>query len=531
MRVSGKTRSLSRKSSAAGSEEAWQSEFLPGSGAARPLQLHAGHIRAVRSSIRTVEAEAEVLSVPGNTDSLSPEATASQPKWISDVTSQWDQLPARYKVVFATSVAFVICNMDKVNMSVAIIPMAQDFGWSSTVSGIVQSAFFYGYLVTQIPSGYVTSKVGGRRVLPAGVGVWSAATAAVPLLAGTMPGLFFSRVLVGMGEAVAPSSTTDMIARTIATEERSRAIAFSFGGLHVGSLLGLLLAPYLIEHFGWPSVFYGFGIMGLAWVIWWEKLVADMASQEPHVVEQLQASSPIGSVGQADNETVPWRAFVRNRPLRALAYTHFTNNWFHYTMMAWLPTYFTDTLSLNLTQAAQMSLLPPVVSIIASAIAGPSADLLISAGWEVIVVRRLAQAVAFLGPAVCLTAASTVAAGDNALTVGLIAAGLGISSFSLAGLYSNHADLSPRYSPLLLGMTNTIGAIPGIVGVMITGALLDQTGSWPLALFAPSVFFFLTATAVFTIYGSAEQQDFGEANNQPFWFEEGIQEFVKGKRD
>jgi MFS transporter, ACS family, solute carrier family 17 (sodium-dependent inorganic phosphate cotransporter), other len=67
-------------------------------------------------------------------------------------------------------------------------------------------------------------------------------------------GLFFSRVLVGMGEAVAPSSTTDMIARTIATEERSRAIAFSFGGLHVGSLLGLLLAPYLIEHFGWPSV-------------------------------------------------------------------------------------------------------------------------------------------------------------------------------------------------------------------------------------------------------------------------------------
>jgi MFS transporter, ACS family, solute carrier family 17 (sodium-dependent inorganic phosphate cotransporter), other len=57
-----------------------------------------------------------------------------------------------------------------------------------------------------------------------------------------------------MGEAVAPSSTTDMIARTIATEERSRAIAFSFGGLHVGSLLGLLLAPFMIEHLGWPSV-------------------------------------------------------------------------------------------------------------------------------------------------------------------------------------------------------------------------------------------------------------------------------------
>lgn len=77
---------------------------------------------------------------------------------------------------------------DKVNISVAIIPMAQDFGWSPTVSGLVQSSFFYGYALTQIPGGYVTSVIGGRSVLPAGVSLWSAATAAVPLLAGTIPG-------------------------------------------------------------------------------------------------------------------------------------------------------------------------------------------------------------------------------------------------------------------------------------------------------------------------------------------------------
>ncbi len=74
------------------------------------------------------------------------------------------------------------------NISVAIIPMAQDFGWSPTVSGLVQSSFFYGYALTQIPGGYVTSRIGGRSVLPAGVSLWSAATAAVPLLAGTIPG-------------------------------------------------------------------------------------------------------------------------------------------------------------------------------------------------------------------------------------------------------------------------------------------------------------------------------------------------------
>lgn len=43
-------------------------------------------------------------------------------------------------------------------------------------------------------------------------------------------------------------------------------------------------------------------------------------------------------------------------------------------------------------------------------------------------------------------------------------------------------------------MTNTAGAIPGIIGVVVTGAILDQTGSWPLALFVPSIFFFVTGT-------------------------------------
>lgn len=62
---------------------------------------------------------------------------------------------------------------------------------------------------------------------------------------------------------------------------------------------------------------------------------------------------------QIDKE-IPWRGMLRCRPLRALIYTHFCNNWFHFSIMAWLPSYFSDTLSLDLTHAAQISLLPPI---------------------------------------------------------------------------------------------------------------------------------------------------------------------------
>ncbi len=67
-------------------------------------------------------------------------------------------------------------------------------------------------------------------------------------------GLFLCRAAVGLGEGVAPSASTDMVARLIETRERSRATSYMFGGLHVGSLLGLLVAPALIERFGWQTV-------------------------------------------------------------------------------------------------------------------------------------------------------------------------------------------------------------------------------------------------------------------------------------
>lgn len=67
-------------------------------------------------------------------------------------------------------------------------------------------------------------------------------------------GLFLCRAAVGLGEGVAPSASTDMIARIVRTPERSRATSYMFGGLHVGSLLGLLVAPALIEQFGWQTV-------------------------------------------------------------------------------------------------------------------------------------------------------------------------------------------------------------------------------------------------------------------------------------
>jgi MFS transporter, ACS family, solute carrier family 17 (sodium-dependent inorganic phosphate cotransporter), other len=65
-------------------------------------------------------------------------------------------------------------------MSVALIPMANELGWSTAQRGFVSAAFFWGYAATQIPAGYIATKIGGAKVLLLGVLVWSIGAALPP---------------------------------------------------------------------------------------------------------------------------------------------------------------------------------------------------------------------------------------------------------------------------------------------------------------------------------------------------------------
>lgn len=174
-------------------ENDWENESSPGHRLAKRSQLE---FEQIQSSPSSSSLDSGSFDVSGSFDGgeIDCEFNGSQAPANQSILHRlfgrhWEELPAKYKLVFATSMAFVLCNMDKVNISVAIIPMADDFGWSSTVSGLVQSSFFFGYMLTQIPGGYIIAKKGGRKILPLGVGLWSLATAAVPVMAGTMPGM------------------------------------------------------------------------------------------------------------------------------------------------------------------------------------------------------------------------------------------------------------------------------------------------------------------------------------------------------
>ncbi|KAF2917474.1 hypothetical protein DAI22_09g194700 [Oryza sativa Japonica Group] len=408
--------------------------------------------------------------------------------------------------------------------------MSHQYGWNSSTAGLVQSSFFWGYALSQLPGGWLAKLFGGRRVLEIGVVAWSLATAIIPAVAGFMPGLVLSRILVGIGEGVSPSAATDLIARSIPVQERSRAVAVVFGGLSFGSVLGLLFAPPIIQNLGWESVFYIFGLLGIIWCLGFQSLKEQQlrGNEDIQVIQDL-GQSPSGSsdlisssvspkssessLGELMNslKDVPWREFFKSKAVWAMIYAHFCGSWGHYTCLSWLPTFFSEELDLNLTEAAWVSVLPPLGSMIITSIAAPFADNLISNGVDTTKVRKICQTIAFLSPATFMMLSSVDLGVPPWEIVAFLTSGLALSSFALSGLYCTHQDISREYASILLGITNTVGAVPGIVGVALTGYLLDTTHSWSISLFAPSIFFYLTGTAVWLAFASSEPQEFSKS--------------------
>ena len=53
--------------------------------------------------------------------------------------------------------------------------------------------------------------------------------------------------------------------------------------MYTGSVLGLALSPHMIHSFGWPSVFYVFGVIGVGWYLWWDRRAASSPSEDPEI--------------------------------------------------------------------------------------------------------------------------------------------------------------------------------------------------------------------------------------------------------
>ncbi|GLT37570.1 hypothetical protein SLA2020_118810 [Shorea laevis] len=403
-------------------------------------------------------------------------------------------VPERLKVVALVACVMCLCNADRVVMSVAIVPLADKYGWSSSFLGVVQSSFLWGYIFSSVIGGALVDKYGGKRVLAWGVALWSLATLLTPWAANhSTAALLAARAFFGLAEGVALPSMSILTSRWFPTHERASAVGISMAGFHLGNVVGLVLTPLMLSSTGISSPFILFSSIGLLWLsTWMHKVTSDprdspfVSKSELRLIQAGKTESPAGNGGKLPS----LRFLLSKLPTWAIIVANITNNWGYFVLLSWMPVYFKTVFNVNLKQAAWFSAVPWGTMAVSGYIAGTASDRLIKAGYSLTLVRKIMQSIGFMGPGIsllCLNYANSPAAAAM-----LITAALSLSSFSQAGFLLNMHDIAPQYAGFLHGISNSAGTLAAIISTIGTGYFVERLGSFQAFLTVTAFLYFIS---------------------------------------
>ena len=414
------------------------------------------------------------------------------------------KMPERFKVIALTILAVFICYIDRVVISLTIIPMGAELGWTQTEKGIVLGSFYAAYMLTQIYGGALSDRIGGKTVLGVGLIVWSIFTIVTPYAAAA--GFFIlilARLGMGLGEGITFPAWHSLYARWIPKSERARSVAATNSAIPIGTVFGLIVTPIIIINLGWQWAFYLYGGIGFIWYYFWNKYITsspgDSKTISKEELDYITNNAPASDAG----DTLPFKKWITNRPLWAIAVAHFCNNYTLFVFLSWLPTFINEKLGVELAALGFIAMIPHLVSFVFTNVGGYFADNLVKRGINLLTVRKLCNTIGFGGGGICLW---LVPEFDTTFTViAMMCLGNVFAGFSAGGFIVNHADIGPKYTGRLMGITNTFAAIPGLVGGILTGVILDVTNSWDMV-------FYVTAGVTFCgglfylLFASTEKQ-------------------------
>jgi ACS family sodium-dependent inorganic phosphate cotransporter len=369
-------------------------------------------------------------------------------------------------------IAMLLASADRTIFAAAALSIKAELAMSLKDVGAAQSAFLWGYGVTQLAAGAASDRYGGAKVLLFGLFLWSTAVALTPFSGGVYA-ILAARFMFGAASGCALPASAAAVAAHVPAERRSGALSTIFALFNIGSAFGLAAAGSMIATFGWKFIFFAFGTFGAIFALLAYSLMP----------ESVKTYMPLNTTGGDTISSKDVELEVDDLPsevatqLVALLWCHIVVNWGFMILQSWLPIYLAQDLGLSVASSGLAGAIPWLFTAFMSFSSGQVADKLITKyGWEKWKVRRLAMNIATIGPALCLFALKTTTV--PMVAMGFVFATLGLQAVAVAGYHSYLQDVAPSRAGAILGFTNTVGVVAAIIANMVTGASVEATGSF-----------------------------------------------------
>ena len=360
-------------------------------------------------------------------------------------------------LVFAIGINYV----DRGTLSVVKTDVASEFQLDNTQMGLLFSAFFWSYALSQIFTGWLVDRADVKWLYAAGFAIWSFATVSMAL-SSSFAVFLLLRLLLGLGESVAFPATSRLIVMNFKEDRRGIANALVDAASKLGPTFALLLGGLLVASSGWRALFLVVGLGGLLWLPAWLWLVP---SQKVETTE----SSP--------RTSIPFSMLMRRSEFWGTALGFFALGYTWAFLLSWLPAYLEESRNFSKESMALFGSLPFLVMAVTSVFGGWMADRLIRGGASPTRVRKPFMLGGLILCAIAMFASVLVT--DARLCIFLLC----LSCASL-GLYTSNVwavtqtMAGPHAAGQWTGLQNAIGNMGSALSPALTGWLVQETGSY-----------------------------------------------------
>jgi len=384
---------------------------------------------------------------------------------------------------------------DRATISIAGPDIKKELGLSGVQMGFVFSAFAWSYVVAQLPGGWLLDRFGSKITYFFSIFLWSTFTlftgAAGFVTGGAAVGLLFVlRLLVGAAEAPSFPGNSRIASAWFPTHERGLAAAVFNSAQYFATVLFAPIMGWLVHSFGWHSVFYVMGTLGILMAGLWLKTIhgpKDHPSINPAELAYIQEGGALvdleGGPRTAQARQVDTLACIKellgNRMLLGVYVGQYCITTLTYFFLTWFPVYLVQERHMTILKAGFVASLPAIAGFLGGITGGWLSDRLAKAGYSLSVSRKV-PIVAGMLMSMSMIACNYVEADTLVVAVMSLAFfGKGVGALGWAVV----SDTSPKEAGGLSGaLFNTFGNTAGITTPIAIGYIVDATGSFAGAL-------------------------------------------------
>lgn len=424
----------------------------------------------------------------------------------------------RWIVVAVLFFITVINYADRATISIAGPAIAKELKMDPIAMGYIFSAFGWAYVICQLPGGWLLDKFGSKKVYAFSIFLWSVFTlfqGFVGFLTGATAiiTLFCLRFLVGAAEAPSFPASSRIVAAWFPASERGTASAIFNSAQYAATVIFAPIMGWLVHNFGWHYVFTVMGVLGILFVLVWQKYIHN-PKEHPMINEaEVQYIEQGGALVNMDQDNKAGgkqegpnlhyiKELLRNRMMVGIYVAQYCINVLTYFFITWFPVYLVQARGMTILKAGFAASVPAIFGFVGGVLGGVISDYLLKKGYSLSVARKVPIV---LGMLLSMSMIICNYVDTQWVIVAIMAMsffGKGIGALG----WAVNSDTAPKQiAGLSGGLLNTCGNLSSITTPIAIGYIVGTTGSFNGALIYVGIHAFLAMASYLFIVGEIKR--------------------------